>query len=381
MSASANYYKVGIFVIMALIIAVIAIVVLGADTLLQQRIVVETYIDQSVQGLDIGSAVRYRGVQVGNIKAIDFVYNHYSEARESGLRHVLIRMNIDPKPFGLDKARKLLYDALRPEIEKGLRVRMRPQGITGAFYLELDYGDPARSEYYKPEWAPDHPYIPSAQSAISRIGESVERILAKIERMEVEKLVDNLNETLTALKSELDGARLSKLHDEASTLLQTATRQVEAVRMESLHSKVAAVVDDIHKSNAMLQDILGGPEIKAILADGKGSVEGARRLVEGEQLKTIMDNLAQASKNLSEASEKIDGIAGSEDLTAALVHFRNTLGRLDRLVSGQQRNVEDIVENLARTALDLKELIQEARKYPSGFLFGEPPDPSRKGSK
>ncbi len=51
MSAKANFFKIGIFVISATIIAVIAIVVLGVGTLFKEKIFFETYIEGSVQGL------------------------------------------------------------------------------------------------------------------------------------------------------------------------------------------------------------------------------------------------------------------------------------------------------------------------------------------
>ncbi|MFP4378886.1 MAG: MlaD family protein [Candidatus Sumerlaeia bacterium] len=373
MTTTANYYKVGIFVIMAVIIAILALVVLGADVLLKQRIVVETYLDQSVQGLDIGSAVRYRGVQVGNIKTIDFVYNYYREAHEEGLRYVLIRMNIDPKPFGLEDARKLLYDALQPEIENGLRVRMRPQGITGAFYVELDYVDTERFTFFQPEWVPEYPYIPSVPSTISRISDSFEKILSKFENMELGELFTNLNDVLMELKTGLSGARLAKLHDEASELIAKAGKQIDDLQFAKLHNETSNLIADIKKSNEHLQTILTDPKIEKLLTDASTTVEGAKEIVDGEDLARIMQNLKEASESLSSASQRLEALTSSGDLEASLTHFRKTLSRLDRIVLNQQRNFELIVENLARSSQEIKELINDARKYPSGFFFGEPP--------
>ena len=49
------------------------------------------------------------------------------------------------------------------EIEKGLRIRIAPQGITGTNYLEIDYVDPKANPELPISWEPDHVYIPSAQ--------------------------------------------------------------------------------------------------------------------------------------------------------------------------------------------------------------------------
>ena len=63
MSAKANYFKIGIFVISATIITIIAIVFLGAGAIFKKKLMVETFIDGSVQGLDVGSPLKLRGVK------------------------------------------------------------------------------------------------------------------------------------------------------------------------------------------------------------------------------------------------------------------------------------------------------------------------------
>ncbi len=39
----------------------------------------ETYLNESVQGLEVGSKVRYRGVVVGEVRRIGFTYNIYEQ--------------------------------------------------------------------------------------------------------------------------------------------------------------------------------------------------------------------------------------------------------------------------------------------------------------
>ena len=65
MSNQANYYKIGLFVVLGVAIAIVSVVILGAGSIFEKSIVMETYIDGSVQGLDVGSAVKFRGVQIG----------------------------------------------------------------------------------------------------------------------------------------------------------------------------------------------------------------------------------------------------------------------------------------------------------------------------
>ena len=90
-----SYFKIGLFVIAAVVIGVIGVVVLGAGTIFRKEALVETYIDESVQGLDIGSPVKFRGVPVGNVERITLTSAEYPTTRQ----YVLVRMSISSEIF------------------------------------------------------------------------------------------------------------------------------------------------------------------------------------------------------------------------------------------------------------------------------------------
>ncbi len=91
MSAQANFFKIGLFVIGATIALVFLLVMLGAGRIFQSKILMETYFNESVQGLEVGSKVKYRGVIVGEVKSIGFTYTTLSaghpDVRSPALRH------------------------------------------------------------------------------------------------------------------------------------------------------------------------------------------------------------------------------------------------------------------------------------------------------
>ena len=69
MSQKARFFKIGIFTFAAIGILVFAIVIFGAGAMFKEVILLETYFNESVQGLDIGSPVKFRGVSVGQVKS------------------------------------------------------------------------------------------------------------------------------------------------------------------------------------------------------------------------------------------------------------------------------------------------------------------------
>ena len=77
MSLKANYFKLGLFVIGAVVSGVLILVVIGSGRWFQPKLTIETYFNESVQGLDIGSKLKYRGVVIGEVTRIGFTYTTY----------------------------------------------------------------------------------------------------------------------------------------------------------------------------------------------------------------------------------------------------------------------------------------------------------------
>ena len=78
MSAQAHYFKIGVFMLSGITLAVLAVIILGAGALFKKKIMMETYFDESVQGLSVGAPLKYRGVTIGKVEHIGFVRNEYN---------------------------------------------------------------------------------------------------------------------------------------------------------------------------------------------------------------------------------------------------------------------------------------------------------------
>ncbi|MCB1315836.1 MAG: MCE family protein, partial [Leptospiraceae bacterium] len=233
MRSRSGYFKLGLFVISAFILGVIALLVLGLGQIFQKNTYIETYLDESVQGLDIGSPVKYRGVKVGVVNEIDFVRNVYDldpdseEFFEYG-KYVYIRINLQ-RGFGSSSVTG--NDAVLEQlIEDGLRVRLAAQGLTGQAYLEVDYLPPDRNPPLPITWEPDVTYIPSAPSAISRLSSAVDNIVEKIDQTEVTQIARDLDRLLVLLADNVEAARIPELTREMTLTLSEIRRTNAEIR-------------------------------------------------------------------------------------------------------------------------------------------------------
>src|SRR3954468_22500437 len=76
MAAPTNHYKLGLFVLLGFVAAVAAAILLGVATTRKDTVRYHSYFNESVQGLDLGSPVKFRGVTIGNVSAIEIAPDH-----------------------------------------------------------------------------------------------------------------------------------------------------------------------------------------------------------------------------------------------------------------------------------------------------------------
>ena len=339
-----NYFKIGLFVLGAAAIVVVAIIAFGVGALFENQIIVETYFTTSVQGLDIGSPVKYRGVQVGQVKEMTVVRQVYRTEH----RYVLVRMTLQRGAF-LGGGENITEAKIEREVEQGLRVRLNFQGVTGAAYIEVDYVEPERYTPLDIDWQPKYPYIPAMPSLITRITDAFDGILRHLERINIEGIAGNLEETLASLSRLLEQANAGAIGKEAQQLLA-----------------------ELRQTNRQLSAKLEQLQVEPVLARADTTLEQIGRLAAQTEapLQEFLQSSASAAKNLDQL---VAQISESNDLPVGLNHFRQAFTRLDRLLYTQQGEIETILRNLQEMSENLRALSENARENPSGVLFGAPP--------
>jgi phospholipid/cholesterol/gamma-HCH transport system substrate-binding protein len=344
-----SYFKIGLFVISATVLAVIGIIVLGVGSVFQRTALVETYIEESVQGLDIGSPMKFRGVLVGKVEEITLTSAVYDTKR----RYVLVRIGITSNLFQFPLADPN-DPSFKSELDRGFRVRLASQGLTGVAYLEADYLDPERNPPLEIDWQPKYPYIPSARSRIVQLSDSVESILQNFEQLDIPRLVNSVDKSLAAI-----------------------TKMAEGANVERIGAQANALLTEVRETNRKLKDLVASPELKSTLVDAAATASSAHQIIERAEkpLNQMLADLPRVSDSLERLAKRLDSV--SADLPDTSAQLRQTVQRLNRLISSQQQDIEKTVDNLRSISENLKELTEDSKKYPSQLLFGGPPPPSK----
>jgi paraquat-inducible protein B len=234
-----NHWKLGLFVVTGLAIALMAVFWLGLRRLNRDSIPAVTYFDESVQGLDVGSPVKFRGVTLGTVSAITVAPDR---------SHVEVWMKIYT-----DELRRMGFAAERP-VDPSLRPQLASAGITGVKFVQFDIFSPERYPVPELEFSPpERYYVPAVPSTLKSLEEVANEFATKLP-----KLADQLGDTLAEAKKSLrmlsevagwvrgDDSGLKRTvasFDEAARTLKQAIHDAELAQTTTSVRSAASSVD------------------------------------------------------------------------------------------------------------------------------------------
>jgi len=290
-SAKPNYFRLGSFVLLGFGLFLVGLLAFGGGQMFRQKAYVETYVNGSVQGVDIGSGVKFRGVQIGRVIAIDFSFNLYDKTNiDQAKNYVVLVMEIDREiaPGIFDPAS---VEALKQNISEGLRVRIEPQGITGLNYLDFGYVDPKRFPVLEVSWKPDHFYIPYAPGEITNFLDSINNIMREVEKLNIEEFSDNALTLLENLNKAVVEAKIGEISADIKALIGDVSKTIDAADVDGLSADAKSLLAGLAASNQRLENILKNLEPATSLNP--------------QQVKEIVANTATITENLLQLSNEL----------------------------------------------------------------------------
>jgi ABC-type transporter Mla subunit MlaD len=292
----------------------------GLSDSLKPKLECATLFNRSVRGLSVGSPVNFRGFHVGQISRIAL-----STGERSGEPSVRVSFYIEPGRLMGEKASEgEARDYIFGQIERGLRVYLSFQGVTGLGFLDLDY-EPQTVEHIgqidfaalKKRAASDGVVIiPNGPGSIMEISESATQIVKS-----------------------LRGVDFSGLSRDLKSMVETFDRAVANLETDKISRDMRETLGDMQK---MSQEI-------SALAGGLSGTFGQN-----------------SSRN-----------AGTE-LAAAVSDLRRSLKRAEQILGASQNNLPAAMENLRVMSENMRELSELLKRYPSQLFFGQPPEAIRR---
>lgn len=267
MDSQKTKFTVGLFVACGVGIALVAVIWLGMSRIFEKGQFYAAYFNESVQGLDIDSPVKYRGVPVGRVERIEV-------APDSKLIQVVLKIETVEK------------------LERDIVAQLKSVGITGSMFVELD-----RRREDEPDFSPhlsfptEYPVVGSKPSGISQILKGIDDVLKKIKSVDLEGISDRVKLSLDDINQAIADADVKRVSTGLTNLLERADR-VLAKNEDSINKSIIELRQTLENATGFF---------------GKGSslvgkVDDSYSYLE-RQLLIIAQNLEKASENLDRLTE------------------------------------------------------------------------------
>lgn len=349
MSKQANPAAVGFFALAGLALAFAAVVIFGSG-LLKTREKFILYFEDSVQGLNVGAPVKFKGVTIGEVTEILI---RYRQPRDSA--HLPVFIEVDTK--SLQEKHNVSIDLsdpdeLRTQINNGLRATLQ-QGslVTGRNFIELDYHPEILEspEFVQldegPADQPAFPEIPTLRFEITETLQRLTRMVNDISQIDFPRLADGVQSTL----------------DHSSSFMALANVRLQQLDMVTLNQEAVTVLEKL------------------------------RALLDDPEMQTAANRFNQAMGDLSSAATEYEALAMEvsplvADLRGASQQATLSLQRAEALMNGLnatvaasdstlQRNLNRTLDEVRAAARSINQLADYLERNPSSLLTGRNANP------
>ncbi len=341
MSQRVSPTLIGLFVVGALALGVVGVGAFGSEQFFEQRTTFISYFDESVNGLDVGAPVKFKGVPIGEVTDINLRVDLENETFQVPVQYAI---NLDPVT-DTTGARLNLDDPalLRDQVEDGLRAQLQLESIvTGKLYVELTYiSDPDSAVYA--QGPPSRLSIPTELSPLAKLGEGASGLVTNLRQFDVTQINENL-----------------------VTFLVNANDKLEALDAEAINRSALSTIESV-------REVVESKEVRTALQDMPKATERLRATIKDAQ--ALIQRLDRGVEPTADELEKT-----SRQLRATLKRMRRTMDEVDQTLSpnsgiGYQMN--EALSNLSEATEALRVLVQSLERNPSMFLRGrEEPPPS-----
>ena len=290
MSKHANPTVIGAFVVGAVILAVTAILLLGSGDLFVQKPRFVLYFKGSVKGLNVGSPVNFRGVNIGTVTNVQLVMGESSA-------DIRIPVTIEINPANFIRSEQMIgqmTDSRKKKlaglIDAGMRAQLQLQSLlTGQLFIQLDFYPGTRVDLVGDDRYPEIPTIPTP----------IEKITRKLEDFPVEHVMNNIISTSEGLNKLVNSPELHHSIQSLNETLENINRLVKSPELQKSIASLHAALDDLG-SLARTVDSRVEPlsselhttlnETRLAMSQARGTLESAQYLVSDQKLLFALDN-------------------------------------------------------------------------------------------
>lgn len=320
-------FSVGLFLICGISIVILGVIWLGMSNYLEKGRLFVTYFDESVQGLDVDSPVKYRGVHIGRVHTI-------AVAPDGRLIEVVLKIESDIQPDG---------------DTENLAAQLKSVGITGLMFIELE--QKGADTHTRPpfEFKPEYPVIASRPSEISKLFQGIQDIFNLFRALDADTISNQLTAALKKINQAIDDAQIAELIADVRSTVKDIQVLMDTDQVDQLLGSFKRASNSLNK---MAVNADGG------ISDIRLTVNRLDRIIAGSggHMQDMTADLKASALQVKRAME------------TATALLENT----DHQVDAIQRQVLVTLNRIDRATDSLNRFLDKLSNQPSQVIFSAP---------
>jgi len=321
MSKKINTTSIGLFIVTGLALGVIGLLLFSSSKLFTRTRDCIVYFNDSLNGLNEGAPVKYRGVTVGSVKR---VMVHFNQATNDYAMPVIIELEEKLLRDRMGDASIEVFSerAMEERIHSGLRASLQSESlVTGVLYIEVRPNPNAPPPVFH-QIKKLYPELPTEPTQI-------QQLMSNLASLDIKRIETNVNALITKLDTTVGSLNMAEINQGITNLLLSVDR------------------------------LLTSPEITNDLAAVRTTLDQYRLL--GEKLNRRIDPLADSVTNsLAEANR-------------ALAQFRGAAENLRTLLAPDSplpNNLDQALQQLSSAVQSLSVLLDFLKQHPNALITG-----------
>jgi paraquat-inducible protein B len=351
MGSKVNPTVIGAFVVGAIALAVVGVLLFGGGKFFQEKTTFVIFFDGSVQGLNVGAPVVFRGVQIGQVTNIEALFDPKETTIRIKVLVEVVRSKVrTPEGF----ARLSGQETLELLVQRGLRASLQMQSfVTGLLLVSLDFhpGTPIKRLGFDPTY-PEVPTVPTemqqlldeARQAVTKLGqlplaELLGEAIGTFKRVNTLLDLPELRQTLVSL-NELVGETKQLLHDTDGQVASLGTKLGDAAEAARAAMEVLRLaLGDVQK---LVRTVDG--QVVPLSTSAKDTLAAARSAL-GQAQKSLV-TLTDAATPALKQTEKT--MAGASTLTSPNSVLLNDLSHTLKALEDAAKSIRILADSLQR---------------------------------
>ena len=233
MNRNPNPKIIGAFVSLSVVLLVAMVLFFGSAGFLGRNVRFILFFDQSVNGLEVGSPVKFRGVPVGSVERIQIRVE--GQDPDSRAIPVVIKINRSRLEEDLGASTSSFQpETIQDSVARGLVAQLAIESlITGQLFVEFSF-EPEKTQSFRSHLTEANGMleIPTLGSPLDQITQDMVELISKVSAVDLGRLSENVNVALENLALVLQGVDSQGISESVMYAANQVTALVDSDEFE-----------------------------------------------------------------------------------------------------------------------------------------------------